>query len=178
MISTCRLLFRELNLRVQTLSRKVDRYGNDVDHSSRFGFEFEKWFRHYDSVCTLVGKINRCFGLILVVTLSHSVVISIRYGTMVVAMAESKNPNRCTVAVFFLIRVLSLLGIHIRLWAIIIKSHQMYVEVRVSTWKMLQHISANTVQLKYCRNYFISLFRHGGFGGHLKGQHALLWILS
>ncbi len=132
MISTCRLLFLELNFRVHTLSRIVDRYGNDSNYSSRFALEFEKWFRHYDSVCTLVGKINRCFGLILVVTLSHGVVISIRYGTLVVAMAESKNPNRCTVAVFFLIRVLSLLGIIIRLWAIIIKSHQMYVEVGIS----------------------------------------------
>jgi len=128
MVSTSKLLFRELNQRMEALPRILaDRHG-DFNQTS-IALAFEKWFRHYDSVCTFVEKINRCFSPILVVTLCHNVVLSIRYATLIVATAQSKNPNRCDVAASFIIRILTLLGIFIRLFTVIKESHMIRKEV-------------------------------------------------
>jgi len=46
-------------------------------------FEMEKWRRHYDTVCLLAEKINRCFGLVLVLFLSDTFVIMGLYSSKI-----------------------------------------------------------------------------------------------
>ena len=142
-VSTARLLFEDLHSTLQVLFVipdtdaavddkiiMINKTGNGPPMSNKA--KLECWLRYYDSVCTLVERINHCFGLILVITLCHNIIYSIRYSTLVFQMGENlANPNLCTVVMTTLIRVSALFGIVLRMWTIFVESHHMSLEVRI-----------------------------------------------
>ena len=71
------LVYNVLNQRLKELAESPDIV------CPRMSFEMEKWRRHYDTVCLLAEKINRCFGLVLVLFLSDTFVIMGLYSSKI-----------------------------------------------------------------------------------------------
>jgi len=139
-VSVARLLFKDLNSRMQAVftvhqedaaCSKKDGYmtTRSINMDNMASRSMEYWFRYYDSVCTLVERINHCFGLILVITLCHNIIYTIRYSTLLFEMFVSKNPNFCTVQITTLIRGLALFSTIYRLWIILFESNLMRLKV-------------------------------------------------
>ena len=142
-VSTARLLFKDLQNRLQDLFTipvtdaavgnkiiMVNKAGSGRQTMNNDKAKLESWLRYHDSVCTLVERINHCFGLILVITLCHNIIYSIRYSTLVFEMVGTHNTNLCTVVMTSLIRVSALFSIVLKMWTIFVESHRLSLEVR------------------------------------------------
>lgn len=67
------LIFRELRERMSFIRR------NNRKSCAEFYLELERWRQYHDLACSFVGKINRCFGPCLLITVIYSYAAIVKY---------------------------------------------------------------------------------------------------
>lgn len=115
------LLFQELKFRMETISMNWN--SNKFDHSNLF-LELDTWRHHHDIVCILVERINRCFGPCLLIRLSYTFVIFVKYSCQSLTQFQSGDKDNGLVAYLLLLMIVS-----VRMFMILYVSHNMQVEV-------------------------------------------------
>ena len=126
LIFSSMLLFQVLKTRMESTSviwNKKDGFQSQDDRSY-WSQELEKWRQHHDIVCIFVERINRCFGPCLLITLSYTFGIFVKYSCQSLTQFQSGDKGNRLIAYLLMLMIVS-----VRILIILYVSHNMQVEV-------------------------------------------------
>ena len=128
LISASMLLFENLKTQMETIAihwseKNLQPSKND---RSLFSLQLEKWRRCYDMVCLLVERINQCFGPCILITLSYTFGIFVKYSCQALTQFQSGDKEKRLLAYLFTLTIVSF-----RIINILYASHHMHLAVYV-----------------------------------------------
>lgn len=126
LISASMLLLETLMIKMETIAiHWSEKIPSKKDHSLLL-VKLEKWRRCYDIVCLLVERINQCFGPCILITLSYTFGIFVKYSCQALTQFQSGDKEKR-----FLAYLLTLTIVSFRLINILYASHHMHLAVRI-----------------------------------------------